>query len=98
MWANEPPNSYLKRQKFNSRCKKRDIKKRREWVPPPPPLVARRLKESTESNKRITGGRLFKHRRPATGNARSPKCVLILRTRRAVLSRTGADTWRRVLG
>src|SRR6218665_522183 len=44
------------------------------------------LNESTESAKRITGGRLFQHRGLAAEKARSPKCILILRTRRSVPS------------
>src|SRR6218665_2314919 len=47
-------------------------------------MLSRALNESTESAKRIIGGRLFQHRGPAAENARSPKCVLILRTRRSV--------------
>jgi len=44
------------------------------------------LNESTESIKRITGGRLFQHCGLAAEKAWSPKCLFILRTRRSVLS------------
>src|SRR6218665_3522512 len=44
------------------------------------------LIESTESTNRIADGRPFQHRGPATENARSPKRILIHRTRRSVLT------------
>src|SRR6218665_4157993 len=43
-------------------------------------LRFKRFPYSYKSGKRIAGGRLFQHGGPAAEKARSPKCVLILRT------------------